>query len=406
MRGARPAAIPAVVAAIRRGEMVVLIDAPDRENEGDIVMAAEAVTPQAVNFMATHGRGLICVPMLRERLAELGIPPMVAHGTDPRGTAFHVGVDHRDRSTTGISASDRANAIRALADPDSQPSEFTQPGHVFPLAYQPGGVLRRAGHTEASIDLAVLAGFRPASVICEIAAADGEMARLPTLLELAEQHGLLVAAISDLIAYRRQHEQLVERMHAAQLPLDQGDFQAIGYRDLVDGRDHFALVLGDVRDRSDVLVRMHSECVTGDVFGSRRCDCGKQLELSLEMIAAEGRGAVVYLRGQEGRGIGLLEKIHAYRLQDMGLDTVDANLELGLPVDRRDYGVGMQILRDLGIRDLRLLTNNPAKRAGLEGYGLRVVDRVPLVTEPTAENLPYLTAKARRLGHLLDPAAG
>jgi 3,4-dihydroxy 2-butanone 4-phosphate synthase / GTP cyclohydrolase II len=387
--------------AIRCGLMVVLIDSPDRENEGDLVMAAERVVPADVNFMATHGRGLICVPMLHERLSRLGIPPMVAQSTDPYATAFHAGVDHAQRATTGISASDRAHTIRALADDGSVASDFTLPGHVFPLAYQPGGVLRRAGHTEASVDLVDLAGCAPAAMICEIAAADGEMARLPTLLEFAERHGLPVVAISDLIAYRRRSERLVTRVSAARLPLDQGEFTIIGYRDLIDGRDHMAAVLGEVRDRPGVLVRMHSECLTGDVFGSRRCDCGRQLDLALDMIAAEGRGAVVYLRGHEGRGIGLLDKIHAYQLQDGGVDTVDANLQLGHAVDRRDYGIGMQILTDLGIRQLRLLTNNPAKRAGLEGYGLTVVDRIPLVGEPRPESEPYLDAKRQRLGHLL-----
>jgi 3,4-dihydroxy 2-butanone 4-phosphate synthase/GTP cyclohydrolase II len=388
------------IAAIRDGRMIVLIDSPDRENEGDLVMAADCVTPADVNFMATHGRGLICVPMLHDRLSELGIPPMVARSTDPHRTAFHVGVDHAHRSTTGISASDRAHAVRALADQTATASDFSQPGHVFPLAYAPGGVLRRAGHTEASVDLADLAGRAPAAMICEIAADDGEMARLPTLLAFAAEHGLPVATISDLIAYRRRTEQLVTRVSEARLPLEEGVFQVIGYRDLVDGREHMAAVLGDVRGAPAVLVRMHSECLTGDVFGSLRCDCGRQLELALEMIAAEGCGAVVYLRGHEGRGIGLLEKIHAYQLQDGGLDTVDANLKLGHPVDRRDYGVGMQILADLGIDKLRLLTNNPAKRAGLEGYGLDVVDRVPLVSEPRPESDRYLDAKRRRMGHL------
>jgi 3,4-dihydroxy 2-butanone 4-phosphate synthase / GTP cyclohydrolase II len=399
------ATVEAAVEAIARGEMVVVVDAPDRENEGDLVMAADRVTPAAINFMATHGRGLICAPMLPERLGELRIGPMAAHNTDPKGTAFHVAVDACDRTSTGISASDRARTIRALADPDSAPGDFTQPGHVFPLACRPGGVLKRAGHTEASVDLAVLAGLSPAAVICEIAGTDGEMARLPALLEFAERHGLLVVAISDLIDYRRGRERLVTRVSQARMPLDQGVFTVIGYRDLIDGREHMAAVLGDVRDEPGVLVRVHSECLTGDVFGSRRCDCGPQLELALEMIAAEGRGVVVYLRGHEGRGIGLLQKIHAYRLQDQGLDTVEANVALGLPNDRRDYGIGMQILADLGIREMRLLTNNPAKRAGLEGYGLSVLERVPLVTSATPENVRYLSAKRTKLGHLLDAGA-
>jgi 3,4-dihydroxy 2-butanone 4-phosphate synthase/GTP cyclohydrolase II len=395
------APIEAAIAAIAGGEMVVVVDSPDRENEGDLVMAAEKVTPEAVNFMATHGRGLICAPMLPERLAELGIEPMVANGTDPHGTAFHVGVDLRAGATTGISAADRAATLAALADPAGSAADFTRPGHIFPLAARPGGVLRRAGHTEAAVDLAQLAGLRPAGVICEIMAVDGRMARLPDLLAFAAEHGLLVVAISDLIAYRRRRERLIERVTEARMPLRDADFTAIGYRDVHDGREHLALVLGDAR-APGVLVRVHSECLTGDVFGSRRCDCGAQLERALAMIAAEGRGVVVYLRGHEGRGIGLHNKLHAYGLQDRGLDTVDANLELGLPSDRRDYGVGMQILADLGVGPLRLLTNNPAKRAGLEGHGLTVLERVALQTAPTPQNVRYLAAKQRRMGHLLD----
>ncbi|MEA2252114.1 MAG: 3,4-dihydroxy 2-butanone 4-phosphate synthase / cyclohydrolase [Solirubrobacteraceae bacterium] len=389
------------VAAIARGEIVVVVDAATRENEGDLVMAADCATPAAVNFMATYGRGLICVPMLGDRLEALRIPKMVVDCTDPRETAFHVGVDHRHGTTTGISASDRATTIRALASADASPGDFTQPGHVFPLRYQEGGVLRRAGHTEAGIDLAVLADRAPAAIICEVAGEDGEMARLPALLELAREHGLHVVSIADLIAYRRTRERLVVRMSEARLPLPTGEFRAITYRDAIDGRDHLALVLGDVAGNDDVLVRMHSECLTGDVFGSERCDCGRQLQLALELIAAEGRGVVVYLRGHEGRGIGLVDKIHAYELQDGGLDTVEANLELGLPIDRRDYGVGMQVLRDLGINRVRLLTNNPAKRAGLEGYGLTVVDRVPLLSAPTQSNIAYLRTKREKLGHII-----
>jgi 3,4-dihydroxy 2-butanone 4-phosphate synthase/GTP cyclohydrolase II len=389
------------IEAFRRGKVIVLIDSPARENEGDLAMAAQHVTPADVNFMATNGRGLICVPMLRERLSELAIPPMVEHSSDPLETAFHVSVDHATRATTGISASDRASAIRALADGTSTAADFTRPGHVFPLAYRPGGVLRRAGHTEASIDLAMMAGCAAATMICEIAGEDGEMARLPALLDFARANHLPVVAISDLIAHRRRFEPLVTRTSEARLPLDHGEFQVIGYRDLVDGFHHVAVVLGDVREVPGVLVRMHSECLTGDVFGSRRCDCGRQLALALDMIADEGCGVVVYLRGHEGRGIGLLDKIHAYKLQDEGLDTVDANLELGHPVDRRDYGAGMQILSDLGIHDLRLLTNNPAKRAGLEGYGLTVSDRIPLVGDARPESKAYLATKRSRLGHLI-----
>jgi len=365
------------------------------------VMAAEFVTPEAVHFMALHGRGLICVPMIRARLDELQIPPMVARNTDPRGTAFHVGVDARGRTSTGISASDRADTIRALVDPASVADDFSQPGHVFPLACRAGGVLERAGHTEASIDLAVLAGAAPAAVICEIAGPDGEMMRLRELLGFAERHGLLVVSVSDLVAHRSGRGKLISRVSKARVPLADAQFTMVGYRDL-DGREHLAAVLGDVHDRSGVLVRIHSECLTGDVFGSQRCDCGRQLALSLELIAAEGAGAVVYLRGHEGRGIGLLEKLSAYRLQDAGLDTVEANVALGHPADSRDYGIGVQILEDLGIDQLRLLTNNPAKRRGLEDHGLSVLECVPLLTSPTAENVRYLNAKQAKLGHLLE----
>jgi 3,4-dihydroxy 2-butanone 4-phosphate synthase/GTP cyclohydrolase II len=389
------------IAALRRGEPVIVVDSADRENEGDLVISAEMVTPGVVNFMATHGRGLICAPMLTERLDALRIPPMVARNSDPHGTAFHVGVDHV-KCATGISARDRAETIRALARPDSVAADFSQPGHVFPLAYREGGVLRRAGHTEASVDLCRLAGLGPTALICEIAQADGEMARLSSLIDFGRGHGLVMTTIGDLIAHRRQSEKLVERVSEARIPLKYGEFTAIGYRDLVDGTEHLALVMGDVRDRPGVLVRMHSECLTGDVFRSRRCDCGPQLDLALELIARQGCGAVVYLRGHEGRGIGLLNRLHAYRLQDEGADTVQANLELGYPEDRRDYGTGMQILSELGIHELRLLTNNPAKRAGLEGFGLKVVERVPLITDPTPENIRYLNAKRQKPGHLLD----
>jgi 3,4-dihydroxy 2-butanone 4-phosphate synthase/GTP cyclohydrolase II len=389
-------------AALARAEMVVITDAHDREDEGDLVMAAQFATPEAINFMATHGRGLICVPMHPERLRDLGIGPMVADSSDPHATAFHVSVDLRRRTTTGISAQDRANTIRALADPSAAAADFNRPGHVFPLAYRPGGVLRRAGHTEASIDLLTQAGLTPVAIICEIAAADGEMARLPALLPFARQHGMQVLAISDVIAYRRRREKLVTRVSEARLPTSHGEFVAIGYRDLVDGLEHIALVRGEVRDRPGVLVRVHSECLTGDVFGSNRCDCGRQLDLALDLIATEGSGVLVYLRGHEGRGIGLAEKIHAYSLQDGGLDTVEANERLGHPGDRRDYGTGMQILSDLGVRAMRLLTNNPAKRTGLEGYGLSVLERVPLITAPTPENLSYLRTKRTKLGHLFS----
>jgi 3,4-dihydroxy 2-butanone 4-phosphate synthase/GTP cyclohydrolase II len=396
--------IEAAIQAIATGGMAVVVDDPNRENEGDLVMAARFVTPEAINFMATHGRGLICVPMLRERLDELDIPPMVARGTDPKGTAFHVGVDLREHAT-GISASERASAIRALADPASDAGDFTQPGHVFPLAYRKGGVLERAGHTEASIDLAILSGAGPAAVICEIAAADGEMMRLPELLEFGELHGLPVVAISDLMAYIARPEKVVARVSDARIPLAQGEFMVIGYRDLVDGREHVAAVLGDIAAESGVLARVHSECLTGDVLGSQRCDCGHQLDLALRMIADEGAGAVVYVRGHEGRGIGLLEKLSAYALQDRGLDTVEANLALGHPADGRDYAIAAQILEDLGVRELRLLTNNPAKQAALEAHGLSVQESIPLLTAPTAANVSYLSAKRAKMGHTLDVSA-
>jgi 3,4-dihydroxy 2-butanone 4-phosphate synthase/GTP cyclohydrolase II len=383
-----------------RGNPIVAIDAPDRENEGDLIVAAEKVSAASVNFMATHGRGLICVAMVGSRLRALDIPPMVDQPSDPHGTAFHVSVDHRKLSTTGISASDRANTIQALADPASCAADFTRPGHVFPLAYREGGVLRRAGHTEASVDLAVIAGLQPAAAICEVAGPDGEMARTPELLEVARSHGLAVVTISDLIAYRRRERRLVRRESEAILPLPQGSFRAIAYRDLIEGAEHLALAMGDITGEPP-LVRMHSECLTGDVLHSRRCDCGAQLERSFDMIAAEGRGLVVYLRGHEGRGIGLAAKIRAYALQERGFDTLDANLRIGQPADRRDYGIGMSILTDLGVRRMRLLTNNPAKRAGLEGYGLQIVERVPILTKPTTENVAYLRAKQQRMGHAL-----
>ena len=389
------------VAALAQGRMVVVVDSPDRENEGDLVMAADKITPAAVNFMAKHGRGLICVPMLRSRLDRLGIPPMATRNTDPKGTAFHVSVDHRQTST-GISASDRALTIAALAEPLIRSEDFTQPGHIFPLAYTEGGVLRRAGHTEASVDLLQMAGLSPTAVICEIAGEDGEMARVPQLREFARHHRLPLLAITDLIAHRRRSEPLVERVSHARIPLDQGEFTAVGYRNVLEGHEHVAFVYGDIRPGDDVLVRVHSECLTGDVFGSRRCDCGEQLDIALRMIADRGAGVVVYLRGHEGRGIGLLEKLHAYHLQDRdGLDTVEANLRLGHPTDARDYSMGVQILADLGVRRMRVLTNNPDKRAGLEGHDVEIVEQVALVSPPTPQNVSYLQTKQRRMGHLL-----
>jgi 3,4-dihydroxy 2-butanone 4-phosphate synthase/GTP cyclohydrolase II len=394
------ASVDAAVQEIARGNPVVVVDAPDRENEGDIVVAAEKVTPEIVNLMATHARGLICISMLGSRLRALDIPPMVDQPSDPHRTAFHVSVDHAALATTGISATDRAATMRALADPASRAVDFARPGHVFPLAYHEGGVLKRAGHTEASVDLAVMAGLRPAGVICEIAREDGEMARGAELQRVAADHDLVVVAISELIAKRRTEHKLVSRESEAVLPLAQGTFRAIAYRDRIAGAEHLALVMGDLSG-DPPLVRMHSECLTGDVLHSRRCDCGAQLEKSLDLIAEEGRGALVYLRMHEGRGIGLAAKLRAYALQQQGLDTFDANLGIGQPVDRRDYGIGMSILTDLGVRRMRLLTNNPTKRAGLEGFGLKIVERVPLITTPTIENIAYLRAKQRRMGHAL-----
>ncbi len=389
------------VDALADGRMIIVVDAPDRENEGDLVMAAELVTPADVNFMATHGRGLICVAMREEQLHALDIPLMLTRSTDPRGTAWHVSVDHARLAATGISARDRAQTIRALADPTSSPVDFTRPGHVFPLASRAGGVLKRAGHTEAATDLMSMAGLRPTGVICEIARPDGEMARLPELVEFGRSHGLPILAISDLITARRQSQTLVERGAEARMPLQAGEFRAIAYRDHVNGYEHLALMLGSVAGGEPPLVRVHSECLTGDVLGSRRCDCGAQLERALEMIAEEGRGVLVYLAGHEGRGIGLAAKIAAYSLQDRGFDTLDANVRLGHAPDSRDYGVGAAILADLGINRMRLLTNNPAKRAGLAGHGLEIVGNVPIVIEPNPDNVAYLRTKQRRMGHEL-----
>jgi 3,4-dihydroxy 2-butanone 4-phosphate synthase/GTP cyclohydrolase II len=400
------APIPDAVAAIARGEIVIVVDDADRENEGDFIMAAEKVTPQAVNFMATHGRGLVCLPLSGERLEQLRIPAMVPERAHTQETAFTVSIDLDEPGCTGISAFDRATCIRRVVDPDATPQDFRRPGHVFPLRAQPGGVLKRAGHTEAAVDLATLAGLRPAGVICEIMNADGSMARVPELGEVARRHGLLLISIADLIAYRRMHERLVHRVAEAVIPTPYGPFTAIGYESEYDGHHHIALVRGAPAGKADVLVRMHSECLTGDVFGSLRCDCGTQLHDAMRKIAEEGEGVIVYIRGHEGRGIGIMHKLQAYRLQDGGKDTVEANVELGFPADLREYGTGAQILVDLGLSTLRLLTNNPAKRAGLEGYGLEIVERVPLETAPTSENLRYLEAKRDKLGHELQRLTG
>ena len=387
---------------IRAGRIIIVVDDADRENEGDFVMAAEKVTPEAINFMATFGRGIICMPCEGRRLDELRIPLMVSHKTGSHETAFAVSIDARGATTTGTSAYDRAATVLAVCKPETRPEDLQMPGHVFPLRAHEGGVLKRAGHTEAALDLATLAGLFPAGVICEIMHPDGTMARLPELQRVAREHGLNIISIADLIKFRRQREKLVRLVAEASIPTLHGQFKAFAYESLVDGRVHVAMVLGDVGDGDRILVRVHSECLTGDVFHSLRCDCGAQLEGALERIGKERRGVVLYIRGHEGRAIGLTHKLRAYQLQESGRDTVEANVELGFAPDLRDYGIGAQILFDLGVRSMRLLTNNPSKRAGLEGYGLSIVERVPLETKPTDENLRYLQAKREKLGHLLE----
>ena len=400
------AAIDEALDQIRAGRIVIVVDDADRENEGDFIMAAEKVTAEAINFMATHGRGIICMPCEGQRLDELRIPLMVASKQGSHETAFAVSIDARGATTTGTSAFDRAATIRAVCLEKTSPEDIQMPGHVFPLRADPGGVLKRAGHTEAAVDLARLAGLYPAGVICEIMHPDGTMARLPELRRVAEQHGLTLISIADLIAHRRRKEKLVRKVAEASIPTAFGRFTAHAYESLVDGRVHVAMVLGEVGEGQEILVRVHSECLTGDVFHSLRCDCGTQLEDALAKIGSEGRGVVLYIRGHEGRAIGLTHKLRAYQLQESGRDTVEANVELGFAPDLRDYGIGAQILYDLGVRTMRLLTNNPSKRAGLEGYGLAIAERVPLQTEPTSENLRYLQAKREKLGHLLENLDG
>ena len=392
------ASIDEALEDIRNGRMVVVVDDPERENEGDLVVAAQFATPETVNFMATHARGLICLCLTSDRCEQLGLPPMAQRNEAPLGTAFTVSVEAREGVTTGISAADRAHTIQVAIDPASTSHDLVQPGHVFPLRARDGGVLVRAGQTEASVDLARLAGLVPAGVICEIMNEDGTMARVPDLVPYCERHGLRMVTVADLIEYRRRNEKLVERVVSIQLPTEFGSFTAIAFRETLTGRDHLALVMGEVGD--DVLVRVHSECLTGDVFHSLRCDCGEQLETALAAIAAEGRGVLLYM-AQEGRGIGLLNKLRAYELQEQGLDTVDANLALGFAADEREWGIGNQILADLGITTMRLLTNNPKKVSGVEAYGLKVTEQVPIEMPPHPENARYLAAKRDKLGHKL-----
>ncbi len=396
------ATIPEAVAAISRGEIVVVVDDEDRENEGDLIMAAEAATPENIAFFVRHTSGVICTPLTGERLDELDIPLMVRDNTEAQRTAFTYTVDYRHGTSTGISAADRARTIQALIDPATRPGDLARPGHIFPLRYSPGGVLKRAGHTEAAVDLSRMAGMYPAGVLCEIVNDDGTMARVPDLVEFCREHGLLMISIAELIRYRRQNEKLVRRVSEARIPTTWGDFDCYVYESLLDGEQHVAFVKGAVQGEDNVLVRVHSECLTGDIFGSMRCDCGEQLDAAMKNIAEEGLGALVYLRGHEGRGIGIGHKISAYQLQDQGRDTVDANLELGLPVDSREYGIGAQILVDLGITTMRYMTNNPAKYGGIEGFGLEITERIPLQSTPNPENIKYLRTKRERMGHLLE----
>lgn len=401
MRKHRFNSIDEALDELKKGRMIILVDDEDRENEGDLCMAAEKITPETINFMAKHGRGLICLSLTPEKVKELNLPMMADDNTSTFGTAFTVSIEARKGVTTGISAHDRAKTILTAIDPLTTPEDLARPGHVFPLRAKPGGVLQRAGQTEGSVDLARLAGLYPAGVICEIMDEDGTMARVPELMKFAERHGLKIVTIKDLINFRMKTESFVRRLADVRLPTEYGDFRAIPYANDVDGNVHIALLKGEIRPGDKVLVRVHSECLTGDIFGSKRCDCGEQLHRAMQKIEKEGKGVVLYMR-QEGRGIGLANKLMAYELQDRGLDTVEANLKLGFKPDLRDYGIGAQVLVDLGVRDMRLITNNPKKIVGLEGYGLRVVERVSIETRPNEKNLAYLKAKKKKLGHMLE----
>ena len=394
------ATVEEAIEDIRQGRFVVVVDAEDRENEGDLTIAAQFATPEAINFMATHARGLICLCLTAERCDELGLEQMARQNETPLGTAFTISIEAREGVTTGISAPDRSRTIQVAIDPSKNRNDLVTPGHVFPLRARPGGVLERSGQTEAAVDLARLAGLSPAGVVCEIMNEDGTMARVPDLVPFCERHEIRLLTIADLIEYRRRHEKLVERVSQVRLPTAFGEFTAIAYRETLSGKPHVALVKGDVEGADSVLVRVHSECLTGDVFHSLRCDCGEQLELALHRIASEDRGVLLYM-SQEGRGIGLLSKLQAYELQESGLDTVEANLELGYPADAREWGIGNQILADLGLTTIRILTNNPKKLTGLEGYGLTVIEQVPIEVEPNPENEQYLSAKREKLGHRL-----
>jgi 3,4-dihydroxy 2-butanone 4-phosphate synthase/GTP cyclohydrolase II len=400
--GSAFASIEDAVAAMGRGEIIVVVDDEDRENEGDLIMAAEYATAEKIAFFVRHTSGVICAPLMGERLDELDIPLMVRENTESHRTAFTYSVDYIHGTSTGISAADRSATLQALTDPGTRPNDLARPGHIFPLRYSDGGVLKRAGHTEAAVDLARMAGCYPAGVLCEIVKDDGTMARVPDLIDFCKEHGLLMISIAQLIKYRRQKEKLVRRVAEARIPTDWGDFTCYVYESVLDGEQHVAMVKGAVQGERDVMVRVHSECLTGDVFGSMRCDCGVQLAAAMKRIDDEGLGVLVYLRGHEGRGIGLGHKIRAYNLQEQGLDTIEANEALGLPVDSREYGIGAQILNDLGITTMRLITNNPTKYGGLEGFGLEITGRVALPTKPNPENIGYLRTKKNSMGHLIE----